>query len=70
MVSVGSDSFCRGGAIVIISPFRPWSSVIGLPIWGDVVHCMFGVLFLAFLLSKRKSSDDGKFVHFAVCRMS
>ena len=70
MVSVGSDSFCRDGAFVIICPLRPWSSNIGLPIWGDEIHGFLGFVFRAFLFSKRKLSDGGEFVHCAVYRMS
>ena len=53
LVSVGSDSYCRDGAFVIISPLRPSSSNIGMPIWGDEVHGFSGVVFWAFLFSKR-----------------
>ena len=70
VVSVGSDSFCRDGAFVIICPLRPWSSNIGLPIWGDEIHGFLGVVFWTFLFLKRKSSDDGEFVHCAICLMS
>ena len=70
LVSVGSDVFCRDGAFVIICPLRPWSSNIGLPIWGDEIHGFLGVVVWPFLFLKRKSSDDGEFVNCAICRMS
>ena len=70
VVSVGSDSFCRDGAFVIICPLRPFSSNIGFPIWGDEIHGFLGVVFWTFLFLKRKSSDDGEFVHCAICLTS
>ena len=70
VVSVRSDAFCRDGAFVIIFPLRPWSSNICLPIWGDEIHGFLCVVFWTFLFLKRKSSDDGEFVHCAICLMS
>ena len=49
LVSVGSDSLCRDGAFVIICPLRPWSSNIGLPIWGDEIHGLLGFLDVSFV---------------------
>ena len=70
VVSVGSDSFRRDGAFVVIYPLRPWSSNIGLPIWGDEIHGFLGVVFSEFLLSKRKRNDNCEFLHCSICRMS
>ena len=63
VVSVGSDSFCRDCARVIICPLQPRSSLfIGLPIWSDEVHGFLGVVFWTYLFSKKKSSGDGGFL--------
>ena len=48
--------------VFFIFPLRPRPSNNGLPICGDEVHGLLGLVFWAFLLPKRKSSDDDEFV--------